>query len=69
MTVVLIIAFIVVIFAVFNYNKISYSMWYERCYVNSKHPDWTPNCGIDFMKKDPQWFIDNGYGVYLTYET
>ena len=67
MNIVLIIAFIVVIFAVFNYNKISYSKWYERCVINSQHLDWTPDCGIDFIKKDPQWFIDNGYSEYITW--
>lgn len=65
MTVVLILALLVVIFAVSTYNKFSYSIWSKRCYINSKHPDWTPYCGIDFIKKDPQWFIDNGYGDYI----
>jgi len=65
MTVVFILALLVVIFALFNYNKISYSKWYERCVINSKHPDWSPKCGIDFIKKDPQWFIDNGYEEYV----
>ena len=45
MTVVLILALLVVIFAVSTYNKFSYSIWSKRCYINSKHPDWTPYCG------------------------
>ncbi len=65
MNLIILLAVIVVIFAVSNYNKISYSKWYKRCEVNSKHPDWTPKCGIDFIKKDPHWFIDNGYGEYV----
>lgn len=43
----------------------SYKIWYERCIINSKHPDWCPNCRINFLKKDPQWFIDNGYEKYV----
>lgn len=65
MTVLLIIAVAIITFAVFNYDKFSYKKWYERCEVNSKHPDWTPNCGVNFLKKDPQWFKDNGYSEYV----
>jgi hypothetical protein len=65
MSVLLIIAVAVIIFGVANYDKMSYKKWYERCEVNSKHPGWTPKCGIDFLEKDPQWFIDNGYGNYV----
>ena len=60
-----IICIAILIFAIFTYDKWSYKNWYERCKINSKHPEWTPNCGIDFMKKDPQWFINNGYSKYL----
>lgn len=53
------------VFFVVNYSKISYKKWTERCEVNSKHPDWKPYCGIDYLEKDPKWFIDNGYGDYI----
>ena len=53
---------IVIIFAVINYEKISYAEYYKRCTINSKHPDWKPWCGRNFFEEDPQWFINNGYG-------
>ena len=65
MKVLLIMAIAIIIFGVINYDKISYKKWYERCEINSKHPDWKPYCGINFLKKDPQWFIDNGYEKYV----
>jgi hypothetical protein len=57
----------IVIFAIFviNYNKMSYKAWNKRCEINSKHPGWYPFCHIDFLKEDPQWFIDNGYEEYI----
>ena len=61
MIVLFIISIAIVVFAVFNHDKLSYKMFYKRCEINSKHPDWTPYCGINFLEKDPQWFIDNGY--------
>lgn len=67
MKVLFIIAIIIFGFYVINYKKMSYKEWYKRCEINAKHPDWYPNCRIDFLRKDPQWFIDNGYGEY-TYD-
>lgn len=63
----LVVAIVIIIFGVINYNKMSYKKWYERCEINSKHPDWYPYCGINFLKRDPQWFIDNGYGKYVNH--
>jgi hypothetical protein len=37
----------------------------ERAEVNSKHPDWYFRCGINFLEKDPQWFIENGYKQFV----
>lgn len=65
MKILLIIAVIMIIFAIVNYDKISYKKWYERSLINAKHPDWEPYCGINFFEKDPQWFIDNGYESYI----
>ncbi len=65
MKILFIIAIAIIIFGVINYDKISYKKWYERCEINSKHPDWYFNCRINFLKEDPQWFIDNGYGKYV----
>ena len=59
MKILFIIAMIIILFGVFNYDKISYKKFYERCKINSKHPNWTPFCGTNFIEKDPQWFIDN----------
>ena len=61
----LVVAIIVIAFGVANYNKISYKRFNKRCEINSQHPDWFPFCGIDFLEKDPQWFIDNGYVDYV----
>ena len=65
MKILLIIAIAIIIFGVVNYDKMSYKKWYERCEINSKHPQWKPYCGINFLEKDPQWFIDNGYEKYV----
>lgn len=65
MKILFIIAIIIIIFGVINYDQISYKKWYERCEINSKHPDWHFNCRINFLEEDPQWFIDNGYGEYV----
>ena len=65
MIIMFVICIAIILFSVFTYDKWSYKMWYERCIVNSKHPDWYPNCRINFFKKDPQWFIDNGYEKYV----
>ncbi len=51
MKVVLILAILVIVFGVLTYDKWSYKKFYERCEVNSKHPDWKPYCGINFLKK------------------
>ena len=67
MKVLLIISMIWIIFAVVNYEKMSWKKWAERCEINSKHPDWYPSCGINFFKKYPQWFIDNGYERYVKF--
>lgn len=65
MNVVMGIAILFLIFAVITYPKWSYKEYYKRCEINSKHPDWTPKCAINFFERDPQWFIDNGYGQYV----
>lgn len=65
MKILLIIAIAIIIFGIINYDEISYKKWYERCEINSKHPQWKPYCGTNFLKEDPQWFIDNGYGEYV----
>lgn len=62
MIVIYIVCIITVIWAVINYENISYAEYYKRCVINSKHPDWEPWCGRNFFEEDPQWFIDNGYG-------
>ena len=59
---ILVIAIPTIIWAVINYEKISYKKYYERCEINSKHPQWRPWCGRNFFEEDPQWFVDNGYG-------
>lgn len=66
MIIMFIICMIVIIFSTFTYDKWSYKVWYDRCIINSKHPKWTKNCRIDFLKEDPQWFINNGYGKYVS---
>lgn len=35
---------------IYFYPKISYGAFYKRCVENSKHPDWTPFCGKNFLK-------------------
>ncbi len=54
-----------IVIGVFTYDKWSYNQWYERCKINAKHPNWTTFCGINFLKKDPKWFIENGYGKWV----
>ena len=39
----------IIIFGIFTYPKWSRKEWYKRCEINSKHPDWTPNCCINFL--------------------
>lgn len=56
---------VIILFLTLTYDKWSYTAFYERCDVNSKHPNWYPKCGINFLEKDPQWFIDNGYSEYV----
>lgn len=68
MNILLIIAIAVIVFGVVNYDKISYKKYNERCEINSKHPDWKPYCGINFLEKDPRWFINNGYGSYVDFK-
>lgn len=65
MTIMFICCILIIIFAIFTYDKWSYKAWHERCIINSKHPKWTKNCRINFLEIDPQWFIDNGYGKYV----
>lgn len=65
MIILYLLALVIIIFGVANYDKMSYKKFYERSVVNSKHPDWTPKCGINFLEKDPQWFIDNGYEKWV----
>lgn len=65
MDILYIIAIAVIIFAVIMHDSISYEKYYKRCEISAKHPDWEPYCGIDFIDKDPQWFIDNGYSEYV----
>ena len=60
-----IIALLVILFAVSAYPKWSYKKFDERSKINSKHPDWKPYCGINFLEKDPQWFVNHGYGEYV----
>ena len=62
MKIALIISICFILFAICNWDKMSYKRFSYRCEINSKHPDWTPYCGINFIEKDPQWFIDHGYG-------
>lgn len=61
MKIALIISICFILFAISNWDKMSYKKFEERCEINSKHPDWIPYCGINFIEKDPQWFIDHGY--------
>jgi len=65
MSILLIIAISIVIFGIVNHYKISYEEYYKRCEINARHPDWEPFCTINFLEKDPQWFVDNGYGDYV----
>lgn len=67
MNVLLLIPITIILIGVATYPKWSYKEFGKRCEVNSKHPDWKPYCGINFIKKDPQWFLDNGYGKYVNY--
>lgn len=66
MKIIVIVSILIIIFGVFTYPKWSITECYKKSEINAKHPDWTPNCGIDFLKKDPQWFIDNGYEKYVS---
>ena len=61
----LIIASLIIIIGIFTYPKWSISKCAKLGEINSKHPDWYPNCGIDFLDKDPQWFVVHGYGKYV----
>ncbi len=65
MKILFIIAIAIIISGVVNHDKMSYKKWCKRCENNSKHPQWKPRCGINFLETDPQWFIDNGYGEYV----
>ncbi|MBR2031251.1 MAG: hypothetical protein IKA04_03460 [Alistipes sp.] len=65
MKIAFVIAIAIIVVAVFTYDKWSYKALYKRQEVNSKHPDWKPYCGINFLEKDPQWFIENGYEKYV----
>ena len=65
MTGIIFIALAVIIFGVINYDKMSYKRFYERSVINSKHPNWHPKCGINFLEEDPKWFINNGYEKWV----
>lgn len=65
MTIIIIIALAVIIFGVIKHDEMSYKKYYERGAINSKQPDWTYKCSINFLEKDPQWFINNGYGEWV----
>lgn len=52
-------------FMAWHYPKWSYKCFDKRSEINSKHPDWYPKCGINFIEKDPDWFVLNGYGEEL----
>lgn len=65
MRIIFIITFSIVIISIITYEKWSYKAWEKRCKINAKHPNWTPYCGRNFFKEDPQWFIDNGYAKYV----
>lgn len=64
-TILKIICLFILFVAVVTYPKWSYKEFDKRSKINAKHPNWKPYCGINFMKEDPQWFIDNGYGEYV----
>ena len=59
------ICLLVILVAVMTYSKWSYKEFDKRSKINSKHPNWTPYCGINFLKEDPEWFINHGYGDYV----
>lgn len=65
MKVLVLISIIIIIFSITTYDKWSRKKWAERCEVNALHPDWTPACGRNFFKEDPEWFMDNGYKEYI----
>ncbi len=56
------IAVVILTFGMFTYPKWSYKQYERRCKLNSLHPDWKPKCGINYLEKDKNWFIQNGYG-------
>ena len=66
MRIAFVIALLIITAGIFTYDKWSYTHFYKRCEINSKHPEWYPKCGINFLEKDPQWFIENGYEEYVT---
>ena len=61
MTILFLILLGLIILYTVNYDNMSYKRYYERQVINSKHPDWKPYCGINYLERDPQWFIENGY--------
>lgn len=65
MTLLFIISLAIITIGVVFHDKMSYKKMYQRQVINSKHPNWTPYCGVNFLEKDPQWFMDNGYGEYI----
>ena len=58
-------AIVVIVISATIYDIVSYKKFYKRCEINARHPDWRPYCGINFLEKDPKWFIDNGYSEYV----
>lgn len=47
----LIIGVVLLLIAIPTYPYWSYRAWYNRCEENSKHPDWKPFCGKNFLNK------------------
>ena len=59
------ICLLVIFVAIKTYSKWSYKEFDKRSQINAKHPKWKPYCGVNFLKEDPQWFIDNGYSEFV----
>jgi hypothetical protein len=49
-TPILIIALLIVIIGIPTYPYWSYKAWYKKLIKNSKHPNWKPFCGKNFLK-------------------
>ena len=64
-TIVIVVSLVLLVPITATYKKWSRKAWAERCEINALHPDWTPACGRNFFKEDPDWFVQNGYENYL----